>query len=188
MLTAHPFPIEARDAHSNPTGRKGDRYIATIVGPHETSPAVRRSAGTTEPAEKPEIITCEIVDRGDGTHEVRNRWTQRGLLLALLWRYVVWRDLLWLCLPWIFLPWQCLYQVSYLIDLVGHYSMTVDDELGDEIAGSPFELVIVGGVSSAAHSVLLRRPDLTYYGSTYYDSTLLTVVLLTHYGYSTDYR
>ena len=50
--------------------------------------------------------------------------------------------------------------MSYLIDLVGHYAMTVDDELGDQIAGSPFELFIVGGVSSAPHSVP-RRLDLT---------------------------
>merc|ERR1719272_11641 len=38
--------------------------------------------------------------------------------------------------------------------------MTVDDELGDQIAGSPFELVVVGGVSSAPHSVL-RGIDLS---------------------------
>ena len=50
--------------------------------------------------------------------------------------------------------------MSYLIDLVGHYSMSVNNELGDQIAGSPFELFIVGGVSSAAHSVPLPpRPD-----------------------------
>ena len=50
--------------------------------------------------------------------------------------------------------------MSYLIDLVGHYSMSVNNELGDQIAGSPFELFIVGGVSSAAHSVLLPpRPN-----------------------------
>mgnify|MGYP004228186285 CR=1 FL=1 len=73
--------------------------------------------------------------------------------------------------------------MSYLIDLVGHYAMTVDDELGDQIAGSPFELVVVGGVSSAPHSVLLLWPrpyyGPTYYGPTYYGST--------HHG-STDYR
>jgi len=194
-----PFLIEARDAHSNPTGRAGDRYIATIVGPREASPAFRRSAGMSAAAEKPEIITCEIVDRGDGTHEVRppdGPNTERAVTcLALPWRY-----LLWLCLPWLLLPWPCLpgelpdrysycghaYQVSYLIDLVGHYAMTVDDELGDQIAGSPFELVVVGGVSSAPHSVLLRpRPYYgsyygpTYYGPTYYGST---------HHHPTDYR
>ena len=58
-------------------------------------------------------------------------------------------------------PYRCrAHQVSYLIDLVSHYSMSVNNELGDQIAGSPFELFIVGGVSSAAHSVRLPpRPD-----------------------------
>ena len=78
-----PFCTKTRDAHSNPTGRGGDSYIATIVGPHEASPAFRRSAGLSVSAEKPEIITCEIVDRGDGTHEVRHlvdRWTAWAVL------------------------------------------------------------------------------------------------------------
>lgn len=49
--------------------------------------------------------------------------------------------------------------MSYLIDLVGRYSINIEDELGEPIVGSPFELLVVGGVSSAQHSVL-RGVDL----------------------------
>ena len=158
LLYYTPFRTKTRDAHSNPTGRGGDSYIATIVGPHEASPAFRRSSGQSASAEKPEIITCEIVDRGDGTHEVSHlvdRWTARAVLAlphpSDTYCGRAYRG---------YSYYGRTHQVSYLIDLVGHYAMTVDNELGDQIAGSPFELFIVGGVSSAPHSVP-RRLDLT---------------------------
>ena len=50
------------------------------------------------------------------------------------------------------------YEVSYLIDLVGHYTVSIN-MFGQEIHGSPFELLIAGGASSSPHTVL-RGVDL----------------------------
>ena len=37
------------------------------------------------------------------------------------------------------------YEVSYLINLVGHYTVSIN-MFGQEIHGSPFELLVAGGV------------------------------------------
>jgi hypothetical protein len=66
------FLVEARDAHANPTGRGGDRFIATIVRPHE-EPATSRQRSAPEV-----VLPCDVVDRGDGTYEVRPLRRRKG--------------------------------------------------------------------------------------------------------------